>query len=67
MMQINVLTPDLEIFKGNITSVQVPGVSGRFQVLKNHAPIVNSELKATFCLAVSPIGFWVSINATELK
>lgn len=42
MMQINVLTPDLEIFKGNITSVKVPGVSGRFQVLKNHAPIVSA-------------------------
>jgi len=41
-MNINVLTPDREIFQGAITSVKVPGTNGEFQVLKNHAPIVSS-------------------------
>ncbi len=41
-MQISVLTPDKEIFEGNITSVKVPGVSGQFEVLNNHAPIVSA-------------------------
>ncbi|MEL7248792.1 MAG: hypothetical protein AAFO03_10250 [Bacteroidota bacterium] len=41
-MNIAVLTPDREIFQGAITSVKVPGVSGEFQVLKNHAPIVSA-------------------------
>jgi F-type H+-transporting ATPase subunit epsilon len=41
-MTITVLTPDREIFKGNITSVKVPGTLGEFQVLKGHAPIVSS-------------------------
>ena len=41
-MQITVLTPDREIFEGDIQSVKVPGVQGAFQVLKNHAPIVSS-------------------------
>lgn len=41
-MNITVLTPDREIFKGAITSVKVPGSMGQFQVLKNHAPIVSS-------------------------
>ena len=41
-MNITVLTPDKEIFKGEITSVKVPGTGGQFQVLKNHAPIVSS-------------------------
>ncbi len=41
-MQISVLTPDKEIFEGTITSVKVPGVSGQFEVLKNHAPIVSA-------------------------
>ena len=39
-MYITVLTPDKQIFQGSITSVKVPGTSGRFQVLRNHAPIV---------------------------
>jgi F-type H+-transporting ATPase subunit epsilon len=41
-MKITVLTPDRQIFSGEITSVKVPGTLGEFQVLKNHAPIVSS-------------------------
>jgi F-type H+-transporting ATPase subunit epsilon len=41
-MNINILTPDKEIFKGVIKSVKVPGMGGQFQILKNHAPIVSS-------------------------
>jgi F-type H+-transporting ATPase subunit epsilon len=41
-MNITILTPDREIFAGAITSVKVPGTSGQFQVLKNHAAIVSS-------------------------
>ncbi len=41
-MNISVLTPEQEIFHGTITSVKVPGTSGEFQVLRNHAPIVSS-------------------------
>lgn len=41
-MNIAVLTPDRELFKGTITSVKVPGVKGEFQILNNHAPIVSS-------------------------
>jgi len=41
-MHISVLTPDKEIFDGQITSVKVPGVGGQFEVLNNHAPIVSA-------------------------
>jgi len=41
-MHISVLTPEKEIFDGQITSVKVPGVSGQFEVLNNHAPIVSA-------------------------
>ncbi len=41
-MNIIVLTPDKEIFRGEVNSVKVPGALGEFQVLKNHAPIVSS-------------------------
>jgi F-type H+-transporting ATPase subunit epsilon len=39
-MIINVLSPEKEIFSGEITSVKVPGTTGQFEVLQNHAPIV---------------------------
>ncbi|MBK8502892.1 MAG: ATP synthase F1 subunit epsilon [Saprospiraceae bacterium] len=39
-MIISVLSPEKEIFSGEITSVKVPGTTGQFEVLQNHAPIV---------------------------
>ena len=41
-MNITILTPDKQVFKGEIVSVKVPGTMGQFQVLNNHAPIVSS-------------------------
>ena len=41
-MNVVVLTPEKEAFRGAATSVKVPGTSGEFEVLRNHAPIVSS-------------------------
>ena len=46
-MNISVLTPEKQIFSGAIVSVKVPGVSGQFQVLRNHAPIVSALQRGT--------------------
>ncbi|MEO5906800.1 MAG: hypothetical protein ABIQ11_08740 [Saprospiraceae bacterium] len=39
-MNLVVLTPDKELFHGSVTSVNVPAIGGRFEVLKGHAAIV---------------------------
>lgn len=39
-MNLVILTPDKELFQGAVTSVNVPALDGRFEVLNNHAPIV---------------------------
>ena len=41
-MNLVILTPEKEIFHGEITSVKVPGTSGQFEILSNHAAIVSS-------------------------
>ncbi len=41
-MQLEIITPDKKIYSGEVTSVSVPGMSGRFQMLKNHAPIIST-------------------------
>jgi len=41
-MHLEIITPDKKIYSGEITSVSVPGTLGRFQILKNHAPIISS-------------------------
>jgi F-type H+-transporting ATPase subunit epsilon len=44
-MVLEILTPDKKIFSGDVYGVQLPGISGMFEVLEKHAPIV-SALKA---------------------
>jgi F-type H+-transporting ATPase subunit epsilon len=41
-MKLTILSPDKEIFSGEVTSVKVPGSAGSFELLNNHAPIVSS-------------------------
>jgi len=43
-MQLEIITPDKKIYSGDVTSVSVPGMSGRFQMLNNHAPIISTLL-----------------------
>lgn len=39
-MHLNILTPDGSIFSGDAYGAQLPGVSGSFEVLNNHAPMI---------------------------
>lgn len=41
-MLLIALTPEKEIYNGDIRSVKVPGTTGQFEILKGHAPIVAS-------------------------
>ncbi len=40
-MIVEIVSPEATLFKGEVTSVAVPGVNGEFQMLNNHAPIVS--------------------------
>lgn len=44
-MNLVILSPEKEIFSGNVKSVKVPGSAGQFEMLENHAPIVSSLTK----------------------
>lgn len=44
-MQLEIITPDKELFKGEAKSVTVPGVDGSMGFLDNHAPLI-TVLKA---------------------
>ncbi len=41
-MQVEIITPEMEVFKGEANAVQFPGLDGSFQVLSNHAPIISA-------------------------
>ena len=42
MMRLEIITPDSHVYKGEVTSVTVPGSGGQFQILINHAPVISS-------------------------
>lgn len=42
ILNAEIITPAKPVYQGNIRSVTVPGASGSFQVLYNHAPILSS-------------------------
>ncbi len=39
-MLLDLLTPEGKIFSGNVYGVQMPGVTGSFEVLDKHAPMI---------------------------
>ena len=44
-MQLEIITPEQKVFEGQVSSVQLPGVDGKFEILNNHAPIISTLTK----------------------
>ena len=44
-MFLEILSAEENIFSGEVESVILPGSSGQFQILNNHAPIISSLKK----------------------
>lgn len=41
-MQLEIITPDKQLYSGEVVSVVVPGKEGSFGILNNHAPIIST-------------------------
>ena len=46
-MHLDIITPDKKIYSGEVSSVSVPGSVGRFEMLKDHAPIISTLINGT--------------------
>ena len=70
-MTLEILTPEKKLFSGEVYGVQMPGISGSFEVLDKHAPLV-SALKAERVVlysqtALKPaIGIYRKLGFTEI-
>lgn len=40
-MTLEIISPQQLAFKGDVVAVTLPGVVGKFTVLKNHAPLIS--------------------------
>lgn len=41
-MNLEILTPEKKLYSGEVYGVQMPGVSGSFEVLEKHAPLIGA-------------------------
>lgn len=41
-MKLEIITPEEQLFNGDVTSVKFPGKNGEFEILQNHAPIIST-------------------------
>ena len=52
-MKLEIITPEEEIFSGEITSIKLPGTNGGFEILNNHAPIISTLKKGEIRIITS--------------
>ena len=41
-MNLEILTPEKKLYSGDVYGIQMPGISGSFEVLDKHAPLVSA-------------------------
>ena len=81
-MYLEIVSPEATLFSGEVDSVTVPGVSGEFEMLKDHAPIVSILKEGHVKVVGSTIqleedvedkftksdkGVWLSINSGTIE
>ncbi len=46
-MKLEILTPEKKLYSGDVYGVMLPGISGLFEILDKHAPMVSALGKGT--------------------
>lgn len=46
-LQVDIITPERNLYSGSANAVQLPGTEGLFQILTNHAPLMASLTAGT--------------------
>jgi len=49
-MFLEIITPDKQLFSGEVNQVNLPGSNGSFEILKDHAPIISTLSKGVIRL-----------------
>ena len=42
MIHLEIISPEKQLFAGEIRIVQLPGTLGSFEIMENHAPIIST-------------------------
>ena len=52
-MKLDIISPEKILFSGDVSSVTLPGMMGRFTVLEDHAPIISSLGEGTIAYTIN--------------
>ncbi|MBY0487854.1 MAG: F0F1 ATP synthase subunit epsilon [Flavobacteriaceae bacterium] len=66
-MILEIVSPEATLFKGEVTSVTLPGVDGSFQILNNHAPIVSILKQGTVKITAASFHFGKEVESKFTK
>lgn len=45
MITLKIISPERRVLSTEVSLVEIPGALGRFEILKNHAPLISSTEK----------------------
>ncbi len=67
-MNLEIITPEKTIFNGEAKLVQLPGSSGSFEILDNHAPMIAALRKGKIKIIENDKNIlYIDINGGTLK
>ncbi|MCC7331007.1 MAG: ATP synthase F1 subunit epsilon [Flavobacteriales bacterium] len=52
-MHLEIITPEKNIYKGEVSLINLPGSDGSFGILTNHAPIISTLKQGTIKIVES--------------
>lgn len=73
MLFLKIISPERNVFQGEVESVLVPGEVGEFEILKNHAPIISTLVEGRVVYSVEAkkktlhiLGGFVEVKKNEV-
>lgn len=67
-LHVTIVSPERTLFEAEVEAVFVPGEKGRFEILKNHAPLLSSlEAGSIVCTGGTPFELNISTGFVEVK
>jgi F-type H+-transporting ATPase subunit epsilon len=64
-MHLEILSPEKKLYAGDVYGVQLPGISGSFEVLEKHAPMVSALGNGTMKVLLDKSGS--KVNRFSIK
>ena len=61
-LNLNIISAEKKIFSGSVTSVIIPGISGKFGVYPDHAPLISPLTKGQIVYSVNGKEETVEVN-----